>query len=74
MSSYCDVITEVCAIYISSICEYIAQMCVHKKVKFVVVSTHGSDWVCTYVVYTRTQVSVAIGKVFMAGCWPGSPY
>ena len=49
-------------------------MCVHKKVKFVVVSTHGSVLGVHLLVYTRTQVSVAMGKVLMAGCWPGSPY
>lgn len=75
MSSYCDVITEVCAIYISSICKYIAQMCVHKKVKFVVVSTHGSVLgMHLRSVHMHTSVTVAIGKVLMAGCWPGSPY
>ena len=71
MISYCDVITEVCA----NLHKYIAQMCVHKNVKFVVVSTHGSVLgMHVRSVHTHTSVTVAIGKVFMAGCWPCSPY
>ena len=38
--------------------KYIAQMCVHKKVKFVVVSTHGSVLgVHLRSVHTHTSVS-----------------
>lgn len=55
--------------------KYIAQMCAHKKVKFVVVSTHCSVLgVHLHSVHTHTSVTVAIDKVLMAGCWPGSPY